>query len=419
MARGRDTEKTGTGPSERWAPAPTKTEGPAHERPTPEGPSPRRTSRGRSGRTSRPHPATRTRTASPAPAPAPAPTPTPAKTKPKPKAEPKTKPEPKPKAEPKTKPEPKPAPTPPAPAWGTVPSYPLADAALAGTPAAVAQFDALYLRHARPLLRLVYLLTPGHARRAEYAVLRAFEHVWQQWPVTPGERPPVHGLRAEAVELALSPWWPDGGPRRVHRRARKRHRAHRSGSELVGTLHRIPRTRRRALLLHDYLGLSLADTAAEAECSTPAAAGRVREGRAQLAAELGESLGDDPDDPAFPERLRTALDAAADRCSARLPQPGQVRDAARRQSRGLTAAAAGLTLLIAALVGGVSVEHALSPPPAGVRPDPQAASDQAAFASAQGDAGVSLAEQLHAAAAGPPLAAHASVWHPSAIRLRP
>ncbi|MBB1255078.1 DNA-directed RNA polymerase sigma-70 factor [Streptomyces sp. OF3] len=156
----------------------------------------------------------------------------------------------------------------------------------AGCPAAAA-FDRLHTAHAAPLTRQTFLLT-GNGEVARWAVERAFHTAWERWPEVARDPDPVGWVRAEAHENALTPWlrlWPK----------------HHSPDPYAGPVElrpfaeafwALPRDYRRALLLHDGLGLALAEIAAETEASTPATAGRLlhaREALAEAVREVGES----------------------------------------------------------------------------------------------------------------------------------
>jgi len=127
-------------------------------------------------------------------------------------------------------------------------------------------------------------------------------------------------VRAAAYEYALSPWLrllpvhslPDPPPAEPGRRA------------LLDTLLNLPPSYRRALLLHDGLGLGLPEVAAETEASTPAATNRVLNARRTLAERLPELsepavLRERLTDLAYegPPPLRDPVGAVRARCEAR------------------------------------------------------------------------------------------------------
>ncbi|MGK5531219.1 sigma factor-like helix-turn-helix DNA-binding protein [Streptomyces sp. URMC 129] len=141
-----------------------------------------------------------------------------------------------------------------------------------------AAFDRLYAAHVVSLTRQTFLLCGRH-RLAERSVLRAFLLAWQRWPEVAVDPDPAGWVRAAAYEYALSPWHGllpgrrGGSLRAVPPEDRPPLKA------LLG----LPPGYRRALLLHDGLGLPLPETAAETEATTPAAASRVRHAREALA----------------------------------------------------------------------------------------------------------------------------------------
>ncbi|MFF4602036.1 hypothetical protein ACFY12_04645 [Streptomyces sp. NPDC001339] len=161
-------------------------------------------------------------------------------------------------------------------------------------PAAVA-FDELCVRNAAALIRQVYLLT-GRPRLARRAVERGFRLAWQRWPEVAVDPDPAGWVRAAAYEYALTPW---------HRLCpglrTARSPARLPGSESAGPAGRplgpagrvlleavlaLPAPYRRALLLHDGVGLGLRATAAEVEASVAATAGRLAYARERIAVRL-------------------------------------------------------------------------------------------------------------------------------------
>lgn len=162
-------------------------------------------------------------------------------------------------------------------------------------PAAMA-FDLLHITHAAALSRQAYLLT-GNREVSRWSVDRAFHAAWEHWPEVATDPDPAGWVRAVVHEYALSPWlrfWPGHGAPEPYD-GPPEHRA------LLLAFWGLPRAYRRAVLLHDGLGLSLAETAAETEASTPATLGRLRHGREALAvlvpevADAGRDEGDDED----------------------------------------------------------------------------------------------------------------------------
>ncbi|MFJ6724307.1 helix-turn-helix domain-containing protein [Streptomyces sp. NPDC091281] len=200
-------------------------------------------------------------------------------------------------------------------------------------------FDALYAFCAPALVRQAYLLT-GRRELAREAVEQAFQTAWQRWPEVAVDPDPASWVRATAYEYALSPW---------HRfRPRYRHPepppADVSDRALMDVLLALPPSYRRTLLLHDGVGLGLAETAAETEASTPAAANRLLNARAAVTARLPD-LGE----PAELHR-RLARTASAERL--RAAKPPTVRMGSERRARFWTRAAIAFTV---ALIGATAL----------------------------------------------------------------
>lgn len=196
-------------------------------------------------------------------------------------------------------------------------------------------FDALYAYCAPALVRQTYLLT-GRRELARESVERAFQLAWQRWPEVARDRDPAGWVRATAYDCALSPW----------HRFRPRHRqpepppANAPDRALLSALLKLPAPYRRTLVLHDGVGLGFAETAAETEASTPAAAARLLHARATVAAQVPE-LADTAE-------LHRRLAALASTERLRAPQPPTVRIGGERRTRFWTRTAIACTV---ALIG--------------------------------------------------------------------
>ncbi|MEV5530252.1 sigma factor-like helix-turn-helix DNA-binding protein [Streptomyces prunicolor] len=194
-------------------------------------------------------------------------------------------------------------------------------------------FDALYAFCAPALVRQAYLLT-GRRELARESVERAFQVAWQRWPEVAVDRDPAGWVRSVAYEYALSPW---------HRfRPRYRHPEppppDTADRALLTALLKLPPSYRRTLLLYDGVGLGLAETAAETEASTPAAANRLLHAREALAAQLP-----DLSDPTELHRRMTEL-ASTGRLHA--AKPPTVRFVGERRTVFWTRAAIAFTVAI-------------------------------------------------------------------------
>ncbi|WP_327289138.1 hypothetical protein [Streptomyces sp. NBC_01198] len=215
-------------------------------------------------------------------------------------------------------------------------------------------FDALYLHGAAALRRQVAVLTGDRALAAR-AVRRGFDRAWQEWPEVARDSDPVGWVRAAAHAYALAPWRRSQKWRRPRRRRRKAP----APVTLPQALVRLHPERRRALLLHDGLGLSLAVAAAEVEASTTAVASRIIGARRELAA----AAPDDYDGGDAATQLAALLAAEPDPPGGE-PAPSGVRKASERRSLRRTAAgfavAGGVALAITA--GMIAGPHHGAPP---------------------------------------------------------
>ncbi|MFJ9843973.1 hypothetical protein ACIRYZ_26640 [Kitasatospora sp. NPDC101155] len=233
----------------------------------------------------------------------------------------------------------------------------------------VAGFDDLYEEAHTRLVQQVFLLTACR-HRAVHCVRRAFGEARQGWAEVVGSGDPEAWVRVRACELALSPWhW--GELRRAHAwtlphrrigvrpadeaqavlpdqdRLTDRDRA------LLKALRRLSRPQRRALVLHDGLGLPAAAIAVEVESTRTAAEGRVWAARAALAQWVPELVGPDPAAPGFADGLSGLLHRAAVRgCPEphRSPVP-----LLRARHRVWTASRTGAAALLTLAVGGATL----------------------------------------------------------------
>ncbi|MFJ3791830.1 LuxR C-terminal-related transcriptional regulator [Kitasatospora sp. NPDC090091] len=242
-----------------------------------------------------------------------------------------------------------------------------------GTPVPAAAptltFEELYETvHAR-LVQQTFLLT-ACKHRALHCVGRAFAEAQRHWIEVSGEPDPEGRLRTRAFEAALSPWH-RGGPRRTHvwrlphRRIKVRpadetqavlpdhDRLTDHDRALLKALKRLSRPQRRALVLHDGLGLPADAVAVEVESTVTAAEGRVWAARAALAHWVPELVGPDPAADGFADRLSGLLHRAAVRGC---PEPHRPPAPLLRARHGLAdAGRTGAAALLTAAVGAAVV----------------------------------------------------------------
>ncbi|WUH91384.1 RNA polymerase subunit sigma-24 [Streptomyces sp. NBC_00433] len=226
-------------------------------------------------------------------------------------------------------------------------------------------FDALYLRSATALRRQVAVLT-GDRKLAARAVQRAFDLAWRQWPEVARDSDPVGWVRAAAHNYALAPW-----QRALRGRGPGRHKAVAAAEDaLPRALVRLHPERRRALLLHDGLGLSLRVTAAEVESSTTAVASRIIGARRELAA----AAPDDYDGGDAAGHLTVLLAAEPDPPAGE-PEPRGVRKASERGTRRRTVGVLATVgaIALATTVGMIVLPQHGTPPRHGPAHEQQAA----------------------------------------------
>ncbi|MFC6597475.1 hypothetical protein [Kitasatospora paranensis] len=235
------------------------------------------------------------------------------------------------------------------------------------------------------LVQQTYLVT-GSVRRAGRSVHRALGSAAMRWEEVSALPDPEAWVRAAAFESALSPWHRGGGGRRRATRAERVGRDGPAGSAaadraLLAALLRLSRVRRRAVVLHDAVGLPVPELALEVEASTAAAEGRVLAGREELARAVPALVGDDPLAPGFGAGLGTLLHDAAVRGCPAPPEPSAagLASAARLRAGAATAAAALLTVtvggaMVATFVGADPGSQARPPARVVVAPPPEVCS---------------------------------------------
>ncbi|MFB7472092.1 sigma factor-like helix-turn-helix DNA-binding protein [Kitasatospora sp. NPDC056184] len=232
-----------------------------------------------------------------------------------------------------------------------------------------AGFEEVYETAHTRLAQQVFLLT-ACKYRAVHCVGRAFGEARRRWPEAVAGGEPESWVRARAFELALSPWH-RGGPRRTHtwrlphRRIKVRpadeaqavlpdhDRLTDRDRALLKALRRLSRPQRRALVLHDGLGMPAAAVAVEVESTLAAAEGRVWAARTALAHWVPELVGTDPAADGFADRLCALMHRAAVRG---VPQPYRPPVPLLRARHGLVnAGRTGAAALLTAAVGGAVV----------------------------------------------------------------
>nr|BEK66308.1 hypothetical protein KPHV_35350 [Kitasatospora purpeofusca] len=236
----------------------------------------------------------------------------------------------------------------------------------AGTEGPPAGFEEVYEEAHTRLVQQVFLLT-ACKHRAVHCVGRAFGEARRHWPEPAAGAGPEQWVRIRAFELALSPWH-RGGPRRAHawrlphRRIKVRpadeaqavlpdhDRLTDRDRALLKALRRLSRPQRRALVLHDGLGLPAAAVAVEVESTVAAAEGRVWAARTALAQWVPDLVGPDPAADGFADRLSGLLHRAAVRG---VPEPHRPPVPLLRARQGLVhVSRTGAAALLTVAVGG-------------------------------------------------------------------
>jgi RNA polymerase sigma-70 factor (ECF subfamily) len=148
-----------------------------------------------------------------------------------------------------------------------------------------ASFDAFVRASGGPLFGQAYLLT-GQYHEAQDLVQETFVRAWQHWRKVSGYDDPLGWARHVLHNLAVSRW---------RRNRRRRTEPEVEGSvappdighlDLVEALGRLPERQRRAIVLHDVVGMDVAEIAVELGSPEGSVRGWLSRGRATLAADL-------------------------------------------------------------------------------------------------------------------------------------
>ncbi len=138
------------------------------------------------------------------------------------------------------------------------------------------------------LMGLAYLLT-GNVQESQDLVQETLLRAWREWPSICSYEDPRAWTRRVMHNLAIG----------RSRRARVRHAAASRETkvaspdllvghlDVVTALRRLPPDQQRALVLHDVIGLSVAEVAREAGAAEGTVRSWLSRGRAALAADLG------------------------------------------------------------------------------------------------------------------------------------
>lgn len=157
------------------------------------------------------------------------------------------------------------------------------------------EFDDLYARSFRPLVRQLYAVT-GDAEEARDCVQEAFVRAWSRRHSIRVDEQPEAWVRTTAYRLAVSRW------RRVLRGRRAPDRALSPAAvtapvdetrvALVAALRQLPHAQREALVLHHLADLPVAAVATQTGVPEGTVKARLSRGRAALALLLSDTVVD-------------------------------------------------------------------------------------------------------------------------------
>jgi RNA polymerase sigma-70 factor (ECF subfamily) len=153
----------------------------------------------------------------------------------------------------------------------------------------VSDFDEFFDQQKHSLLAQAYVLT-GRSEEAEDLVQEAFVRCWRNWDRVGEMERPAAWARLVLHNLAIGRW-----RRERHRATRQLKASDRPTPppdvghlDIAKALRRLDERQRRAVVLHDVVGLSVAETALDMRAPEGSIRGWLSRGRQSLAAILTE-----------------------------------------------------------------------------------------------------------------------------------
>jgi RNA polymerase sigma-70 factor (sigma-E family) len=150
------------------------------------------------------------------------------------------------------------------------------------------EFDDFYAGSSRRVLGQVYAMVGNHAE-AEDAVAEAYLRAWDRWDRVRACDSPEAWVRRVAYRIAVSAWRKAVNRLRAHRRDLTEEHVDAISTDhvaLAEALRRISPDKRRVIVLHHLVGLSVAEIAAETGTSANTVKTWLARGRRALADHL-------------------------------------------------------------------------------------------------------------------------------------
>lgn len=150
-------------------------------------------------------------------------------------------------------------------------------------------YEHFFIGAKRSLMGQAFLLT-GDIEESQDLVQETLLRVWREWPRIGGYEDPGAWARRVLHNLAIDRWRHDRGRRRL--RAMDRATSPPPGTghlDIIGALHRLSVNEQRALVLHDVVGLSVSEVAADLDAPEGTVRSWLSRGRNSLAKELGRN----------------------------------------------------------------------------------------------------------------------------------
>jgi RNA polymerase sigma-70 factor (ECF subfamily) len=158
----------------------------------------------------------------------------------------------------------------------------------------VSTFDEFFLEQRGPLFAQAYALT-GDVDEAQDLVQEVMLRTWRRWARVGQMERPSSWARRVLLNLAVGRWRKQRVHRVVHDADRPTPAPEVGHLDVARALRRLPDKQRNALLLHDVVGLSVAEVAAEMQAPEGSIRGWLSRGRRTLATALNVSNAHSPE----------------------------------------------------------------------------------------------------------------------------
>jgi len=150
-------------------------------------------------------------------------------------------------------------------------------------------YERFFIGAKRSLMGQAFLLT-GDVEESQDLVQETLLRVWREWPRIGRYEDPGAWARRVLHNLAIDRWRQARGRRRLGAGDRATSPPPGIGHlDIIGALQRLSVNEQRALVLHDVVGLSVSEVAADLDAPEGTVRSWLSRGRSSLAKELGRN----------------------------------------------------------------------------------------------------------------------------------